>query len=147
MTQPLADLRCRITGLRLARLSPAEQYTQFEQIDALLVQLAKLRVRLPPKIRDQWDEFLKRQIKVEAPLKSHQPARLLRLVRALRTTPAGFSDDGADRIDQLRRTLERANMPLQEADCSLLQRLATTRDATAADLGDLAAFKGQCWID
>ncbi|CDI04716.1 hypothetical protein BN873_p40021 [Candidatus Competibacter denitrificans Run_A_D11] len=142
LTQPLADLRRRIMGLRLARLSPAEQYAQFEQIDALLQQLARLSVRLPPKIRDQWDEFLKRQRKAGAPLKSRQPARLLRLVRALRTTPTGFSDDGADRIDQLRRTLERANVPLQEAECSLLQRLALTREATAADLAELADFKG-----
>lgn len=141
LTQPLADLVRRITALRLARLSPAEQYIQFEQIDALLQRLSALNVRPPPQIRDQWNEFLKRQIQAGAPLKTRQPTKLLRLVRALRTAPASFRDDGADRAYQLMRALKHADVLLEESESSLLQRLAKASNATAADLTDLATFK------
>lgn len=141
LTQPLEELDQRITALRLASLSSQERQTQFEQIDVLLHQLFDLDIRLPANIKDRWDEFLAQQKRVETQRQANEPAGLVRLLRALRTSSIGFADDGPDRAHQLERTLRRGSVKLEESEWRLLQRLSTVADATAADLSELAAFK------
>jgi len=141
LTLPLKELDRRITALRLASLSSQERHAQFEQIDALLRQLHDLNVRLPANIKDRWDEFLSQQKTVETQRQANEPAGLVRLLRALRTSSIGFADDGPDRVHQLERTLRRSNVKLEESEWILLQRLSTAVSATAADLSELAAFK------
>ena len=141
LTQPLKELDRRFTTLRLASLSAQERQTQFEQIDLLLHQLFALDVRLPANIKDRWDEFFAQQKRVETQRQANKPAGLVRLLRALRTSHIGFSDDGPDRTHQLERTLQRGGVKLEESEWMLLQRLSTVADATEADLSELAAFK------
>ena len=141
LTQPLEELSRRITALRLASMSAQERQTQFEHIDDLLCQLLDLDVRLPAQIKDQWNEFLAQQKSVETQRQANEPAGLVRLVRALRTTAIGFSDDGPDRAHQLQRTLKRNNVILQDSEWSLLQRLSMVAEATEADLVELTEFK------
>ena len=141
LTQPLEELDQRITALRLASLSSQERQTQFEQIDVLLHQLFDLDIRLPANIKDRWDQFLAQQKIVETQRQANEPAGLVRLLRALRTSSIGFADDGPDRAHQLERTLRRGSVKLEESEWKLLQRLSTVADATAADLSELAAFK------
>jgi len=141
LTAPLKELDRRITALRLARMSAQERQIQFEEIDVLLRQLFELGVRLPPHLKSQWDEFLAQQKRVETQRQANEPAGLERLVRALRTSPISFADDGPDRVHQLERTLGRNKVNLHDSECSLLQRLSTVPDATEADLSELATFK------
>jgi energy-coupling factor transporter ATP-binding protein EcfA2 len=141
LTQPLAELDRRITALRLASLSPLERQKQFEQVDALLRQLGDLNVRLPVEIRNRWDEFLAQQTKVETQRQANEPAGLVRLLRALRTSSVGFSDDGPDRVHQLERSLRRGNVKLEESELELLNRLSNVAEVTEADLSELAGFK------
>lgn len=141
LTQPLKELDRRVTALRLASLSAQERQTQFELIDLLLHQLFALDVRLPANIKDRWDEFLAQQKRVETQRQANEPAGLVRLLRALRTSHIGFSDDGPDRAHQLERTLRRGGVKIEESEWMLLQRLSTVADATEADLSELAAFK------
>lgn len=141
LTQPLKELDRRVTALRLASLSAQERQTQFEQIDHLLHQLFVLNVRLPANIKDRWDEFLAQQKRVETQRQANEPSGLVRLLRALRTSNIGFSDDGPDRAHQLERTLRRGGVKLEESEWMLLQRLSTVADATETDLSELAAFK------
>jgi hypothetical protein len=141
LTQPLKELERRVTALRLASLSVQERQTQFEQIDLLLRKLFALDVCLPPNIKDRWDEFLAQQKKVETQRQAIEPDGLVRLLRSLRTSQIGFSDDGPDRAHQLERTLRRGGVILEETEWMLLQRLSTVVDATEADLSELAAFK------
>ena len=141
LTQPLAELDRRITGLRLASLSPLERQKQFEQVDVLLRQLVDLNVRIPVEIRNRWDEFLAQQTKVETQRQANQPAGLVRLLRALRTSSVGFADDGPDRVHQLERTLRRGSINLEESEWQLLQRLSNLSEVTEVDLSELAAFK------
>lgn len=141
LTQPLKELDRRIMALRLASLSPQERQTQFEQVDALLRQLVDLNVRLPAEIKNRWDEFLTQQAKVETQRQANEPAGLVRLLRALRTSSVGFADDGPDRVHQLERSLRRGSIKLEESEWRLLQQLSTVADATEADLSELAAFK------
>ena len=141
LTQPLEELDRRITALRLASLSSQERQTQFEQIDFLLRRLFDLDVRLPADIKDRWDEFVVHQTRVEIQRQANEPAGLVRLLRALRTSSIGFADDGPDRAHQLERTLRRGSVKLEESEWRLLQRLSTVADATEADLSELAAFK------
>ena len=141
LTKPLEELHRRVTALRLASMSAQERQTQFEQIDVLLRQLFDLDVRLPAHIKDRWDEFLAQQKRVETQRQANEPAGLVRLVRALRTSSIGFADDGPDRVHQLERTLRRNKVNLQDSEWSLLQRLSTVADATEADLAELAAFR------
>lgn len=141
LTSPLAELDRRITALRLASLSPTERQSQFEQVDELLRQLSVLDVRLPPAIKNRWDEFLAQQTKTETQRQANEPAGLLRLLRALRTTAVGFGDDGSDRVHQLERVLRRSGANLEPHESGLLQRLSNAVDVTDIDLSDLAAFK------
>jgi hypothetical protein len=141
LTQPLEELDQCVMTLRLASLSSQERYARFEQIDILLRQLFDRDVRLPANIKDRWDEFLAQQKRVETQRQANEPAGLVRLLRALRTSSAGFADDGPDRVHQLERTLRRSNVELEELEWSLLQRLSAAADATAADLSELADFK------
>lgn len=141
LTQPLAELDRRFTALRLASLSASERQSQFEQIDALLQQLAALDLRLPPRLRDRWGDFLAQQTKVKSQHKANETDRLVRLLRALRTTAVSFADDGADRAYQLERTLRRDGITLEEQEWQLLTRLSNLTYATEADLSELATFK------
>ena len=141
LTRPLEELDRRTTALRLASLSSQERHAQFEQIDALLRQLLDLDVRLPASIKNRWDEFLAQQKAVETQRQANEPAGLVRLLRALRTSSIGFADDGPDRAHQLERTLRRSNVKLEESEWRLLHRLSTAADATAADLSELTDFK------
>ena len=141
LTLPLKELDQRITVLRLASLSAQERQIQFEKIDVLLRQLHDLNVRLPANIKDRWNEFLSQQKTVETQRQANEPAGLVRLLRALRTSSIGFADDGPDRVHQLDRTLRRSNVKLEESEWMLLQRLSTAVSATAADLSELTAFK------
>lgn len=141
LTQPLEELDRRVTALRLASMSAQERQIQFEQIDILLRQLSDLDVRLPANIKDRWDEFLAQQKRVETQRQANEPAGLVRLLRALRTSSIGFADDGPDRTHQLERTLRRGNVKLEDSEWGLLQRLSTVDDVTEADLAELAAFK------
>jgi len=141
LTQPLEELNRRITALRLASLSPQERQKQFEQVDALLRQLVDLNVRLPAEIQGRWDGFVSQQTKVETQRQANEPAGLVRLLRALRTSFVGFADDGPDRVHQLERTLRRGSSKLEESEWQLLQRLSTVTNATEVDLSELATFK------
>lgn len=141
LTQPLAELNQRLTTLRLGNFSLLERNTQFEQVDVLLRKLNALNIRLPAELSDRWDDFLAQQKKVQTQRHSNEPAGLVRLLRALRTSPIGFSDDGSDRVHQLERTIRRSNVKLQESELQLLQRLSSVADATEADLSELTAFK------
>lgn len=141
LTQPLEELDRRITALRLASMSPQERHVHFEQIDALLQQLNNLNVRLPASVKDHWDEFLAKQQTVETQRQASEPAGLVRLLRALRTSSIGFADDGPDRVYQLQRTLRRSNVKLEESELRLLQRLSTETDVTKTDLSKLENFK------
>ena len=141
LTQPLKELDRRITALRLASFSSKERQTQFEQVDILLRQLFDLDVRLPADVKDRWDEFLVQQTRVEVQRQATEPAGLVRLLRALRTSSVGFADDGSDRAHQFERTLRRCGVKLEESEWMLLQRLSKVADATEADLSELAAFK------
>lgn len=141
LTQPLKELDRCITALKLASMSAQERQTQFEQIDILLRQLFDLDVRLPAQIKDRWDEFLAQQKRVETLRQANEPAKFVRLVRALRTSSIGFADDGRDRSYQLERTLRRSKVKLQDSEWDLLRRPSTISDATEADLAELDAFK------
>ena len=141
LTQPLAELYRRLTALKLASLSPRERQIQFEQVDALLRQLEGLDVRLPPEIRNRWDEFFTQQAKVDTQRQANEQTGLVRLTRALRTSSVGFADDGPDRVYQLERTLRRGNVKLEESEWQLLKRLSEVSDATEIDISELAAFK------
>jgi len=141
LTRPLAELDRRITALRLASLSPAERQSQFEQVDALLRELDALNVCLSPEIKNRWDEFLSQQTKVETQRQANEPAGLMRLLRALRTSPIAYADDGSDRVHELNRTLLRAGVNLEASESSLLQRLSSIPEAMDTDLSDLTEFK------
>ena len=141
LTQPLLELGQRITTLRLARLSPAERHFQFEKVAALLQQLAVLDVRLPPMVRDRWEEFFGRQSQAKTQHGVDESAGLLRMVRALRTTRVGLSDDGADRAHQLDRALRRSGVKLRESEGELLQRIANSTNFSDEELADLTALK------
>jgi hypothetical protein len=141
LTQPLEELDLQITALRLAKYSPSERYLKFKKVDEILRQLNILNLRLPAQIRDRWNEFLNKQSMVETQSQANEPAELLRLIRALRTSPIGFADDGTNRIYHLERTLRRGCVKLEESEWRLLQRLSTVADATETDLSDLAVFK------
>jgi hypothetical protein len=141
LTQPLAELYRRITALKLARLSPQERQTQFEQLDALLRQLSELNIRLPAEIKNRWDEFLTQQTKVKIQHQANEPTGLMRQLRALRISSVGFADDGADRVYQLERSLRRGGFELEESEWRLLQRLSTEVTTTEADISELADFK------
>ena len=141
LTVPLAELSRRITGLRLARLSTGERQAQFEQVDALLRELAALGVHLPPAVKDQWDEFIAHQKKEQTHRRANEPAGLLRVIRSLRTSQGGFGDDGADRVHQLERALKRSGVVLDMSEWEFLRRLSNVAAVTDEDLHDLTLFK------
>ena len=141
LNQPLEDLNRLITALRLASMSTKERQERFDQVDTLLHELSDLDVCLPARIKDRWEEFLVKQKIVETQRLVDDSAELVRLTRALRTSPIGFADDGVDRVYQLERALLRNDVKLQSNESALLQQLATAVDPTEEDLADLAAFK------
>lgn len=141
LTRPLEELHRRITALRLARLSPQERQTQFEQLDAVLRKLNELNVQLPIEIRNRWAEFLTQQAQAQSKHQANEPTWLVRQLRAVRTSTVGFADDGSDKVYQLERSLRRGGFALEEPEWQLLQRLSTVATATGEDLAELAAFK------
>jgi len=141
LTVPLAELSRRITGLRLARLSTEERQAKFEQIDALLLELAALGVNLPPAVKDRWNEFLAHQKKKQTHRRANESVGLLRVIRSLRTSQIGFGDDGADRVHQLERALKRSGVVLDVSEWEFLSRLSNLVAVTDEDLHDLTLFK------
>lgn len=141
LTRPLAELDLRITGLRLASMSPSELQSQLEQVDALLQELDALDVNLSPEIKNRWDEFFCQKKRVGTQLQANEPSELMRLLRALRTSSIGYSDDGSDRAHQLDRALRRAGVDLEVSEWALLQRLSSLEEATDTDLSDLTKFR------
>jgi len=141
LAAPLAELDRRITTLRLAQLSAEERQIQFEQINAILQQLATLNVNLPPRIKDDWYAFFARQSRVESGRAANDSIGILRHIRGLRTTLIGFSDDGNDKVYQLERALRREGVDLQESEWDLLGRLSNSTTVSEEELFELLTFK------
>lgn len=141
LTQPLEALNRLITSLKLARFAQPERVDQFKQVDTILRQLDDMNVRLPAEVRDQWSDFLERQIQYQIHRTANKSYRLIQLTRGLRISPIGFADDGADRVHILRRALQRENIEIEEFERLLLERLSMADDASEDDLSELAAFK------
>jgi hypothetical protein len=134
--------RC-LTLLRLASLAPEERFEQFQLIDELLQRLADYEIRLSPNVRNEWADFLNRQSKTVGARTVSEPTGLLKLVRRLRTTPIGFSDDGANGAYYLIRALNRSKLNIEETDISLLNDLAEGKAVTIQQLNALAVFKNK----
>ena len=134
--------RC-LTLLRLASLTPEERFEQFQLIDELLQRLADYEIWLPPNVRNEWADFLNRQSKTIGARTVNEPTVLLKLVRRLRTTPIGFSDDGANRAYYLISALNRSKLDIEETDISLLNDLAEGETVTIQQLNALAEFKNK----
>lgn len=141
LAQPLANIDRKITTLRLARLTPKERQVQFEQLNSLIQQIEHEGINLSPEVKDRWGEFLAYHTKVEKQRSANEPMGLLRLIRALRTTPIAFSDDGPDRVYQLDRALKRTGIDLENNETELLLRLSNSGEVTEKDLLDLISFK------
>jgi hypothetical protein len=127
-------------------MSAQERQTQFEQIDVLLRQLFDLDVRLPAQIKDRWDEFLAQQKRVETQRQANEPAGLVRLVRALRTSSIGFATTVRTEFTSLsvRCDVTRSTFKIRNGACSsVFQRLPMQQKQT---LLNWLRLSGPCWI-
>lgn len=133
--KPLANLHRKLLTTRLAILSPEERFGHLKEIDELLEELAAQRIRLPPSLRERWRIFMDARSLAPSPAAAIEAGpKLLRLIRALRTTASGFADDGADNAHGLLKGFGKQEIPLHPDDKALLERLSYEETPSVADL-------------
>ena len=138
--RPLSELRRKLLATRLAILSPDERAASLGEIDRLLRDLEAMRIRLPPALRDRWRAFIDARA-VSAPAAKEDRPDLLRRARALRVTPAGFADDGAENAYRLLRAFAKSRTPMHPEDKGLLDRLSVAETASPDDLAEAADLR------
>lgn len=143
--EPLAaivtDLRRQFVVLRLGRFGTEERRFELDRLGASLCQLEQLGIRVPPDLMFRWESYLTTQASALPVSDPALAARVVRAVRALRTSSVAAMDDGADRADDLLRTLRRAGFGLTSEHAALLERAADDFTPSAATLDGLADLK------
>lgn len=108
--------------LRNSQLTPTELSLELNRFNDLLEALARLRIRLPAALSIDWGSYLSSRSATNQVLPSKVANRVLRAVRALRTTFEGFEDDGSERLSDVLALLRGSDLDADEA-CVELQRL------------------------
>ncbi|MGT2430370.1 DEAD/DEAH box helicase [Cupriavidus basilensis] len=95
----LKRLHESLATLRLAALAPEQRRAELEKLSACLDALTKSRtgIRISPNLMEDWREYVAETPAVVRRGKQ-DAALLLRKVRGLRVTAAGFADDGRERL-------------------------------------------------
>lgn len=137
-------LKEQLMTLRLGCENTQRRQVMIAGIDQTLIQLSKShQITLRPQTAEQWRQLKPSEDHI--PAQSTSRARILRHIRALRTTVSGFNDDGARRCLDLIVRLEQAHTPLYGQELQLLEELAllsvTSVLPTERQLQQLAVLK------
>jgi len=141
--KPLSELSRRIVFLRLAKMRSSDRLEEIVRIDQLIKELAIHGIRFPTGVQEKWSVFLNHETLQITPQTVAEPQSLMRHVRALRTTAAGFADDGIERVYGLERAISRHKVALGDSDKNLLSELSAVTDISAAQLQALSKLKDQ----
>jgi hypothetical protein len=143
--EPLASivevLRRQFVTLRLGRFGPNERRRELDNLSTSIAALEQLGVRVPPDLLFRWEGYLRAQYSALQDGGTAASAHAVRSIRALRTTLAAALDDGADRADDLIRTLRRARVDLEVEQTSLLEAVADDHSPNSTMLADLKFLK------
>lgn len=126
-----------LSTLRHAQLDEGERRRLLRSVGTHLEDLERsYRLRLPPLLRDQWREYLETVPRALIPRTTGAHASVglrlaLQKVRALRVTPGGFADDGADRAYDALQAVQDSGHVVSSDDLVSLGRLADTRKLSA----------------
>jgi hypothetical protein len=137
----VAKLRPQLVSLRLGRFGPGERWLELDRLDKLLLEIEDFGLPIPPDLRFRWEGYLTAQTAASTTGDAAVGAKLLREARALRTTRSAMDDDGADRADDLLRTLRRAGIRLKDEQAVLLDKAADGVRLDDSLLEDLEVLK------
>lgn len=137
----IAALRHQLVSLRLGRFGPLERALALDRLDKLLLECAGLGLPIPPDLRFRWESYLTAQASASKGGDAAVAAKLLLEARALRTTRSALDDDGADRADDLLRTLRRAGIRLMDEQVLLLEMVADGFKFNDSQLVELEELK------
>lgn len=127
----------RISGYRTNKL-----IAEFEQVLCDLKEMEQFGLYLPPELESDLEEYIA-ELKSKQLLSSETgktDKELLRRIRALRTTEAGFSDDGADRAWDLMSWLKREHSSTEKEFLEFLETISekeTLDEKSGEQLADL----------
>lgn len=140
-----SELQRVILRLKVARLEPDERQQAYTTINQLLDALRDQRVNIDHKAWWSWKRFFEKSSNqartVSVPVQSASHRELIRVIRAVRTTPPSYLDDGPLRIDQLQRTLNRNGITLDSQQSQVLTRLSAQIEASDTELETLEQIK------
>lgn len=150
-TQPdyvtLLELEGLLTTLQVLGALPEVRPAKLDRLETLLKQLAqRVRLRLPSQWWDNWLDARQESESTSTPqggLNERQRLRYRRQVRALRTLPESFLDDGQQQATQIQASLGTHPGLLSTTDQALLERARSTRDAAPELLPKLAELQKQ----
>ncbi len=144
----LAELEVLLATLLVLGATPEIRTAKLDRLEFLLRQLAQTaRVRLPSQWWDTWQDIRQESTPSNTPLgglNEHQRLRCRRQVRALRTCPESFLDDGPQQATYVLAALSVHSGLLTPAHQSLLQQAReTSNDPPDSLLQGLAELQKQ----
>lgn len=117
----LKNLKKEMTTLRVTRPDYMEKHALLARIKTCLEELSEFKIRLSPKVDQFWQEFLNEHhddSNCEQACLGNK--RLIKRVRALRTTPTAFQDDGPEQCLRLLDWVQREKVTIDRSELDLL---------------------------
>lgn len=143
----LEELQELLATLQVLGALPEVRPDKLDRLEALLQQLAqRVRLRVPSAWWDDWQDARQESESARVPqggLNEHQRLRCRRWVRALRTLPESFLDDGPQQATRVLASLATHPGVLTAADQDLLQQARATSNLTPELLHHLVELQKQ----
>jgi len=138
----LKELKKEMTTLRVTRPDYSEKHELLSRIKKWLEELSVFQIRLSPEVDQSWKEFLlEHHSDSDCERVSHGDERLVKRVRALRTTQAAFLDDGPDQCLRLLDWAQRGNAIVEPSELDLLNHCSRESSVSDTRLKKLGKFK------
>lgn len=138
----LKNLKKEMTTLRVTRPDYFEKQALLSRIKTCLEELSAFQIRLSPELSQAWLAFLNEYHKDS---NSEQAClgneRLIKRVRALRTTPTAFLDDGPEQCLRLLDWVQRGKTTIDRSELDLLSHCSREVSVSQARLQGLGKLK------
>ena len=138
----IKELQKQLTVLRVSKPNYQEKAALISDINRSLIALYEhYRIRLTPDVQGRWDIWSEIFLNAIPAENREDNSFLQRHIRALRTTPEAYNDDGAIQCIRLLDACHSKKYPLNEDDKELLQLLSGEFSASLEQLARLKTVK------
>ncbi|ACN14586.1 hypothetical protein HRM2_14770 [Desulforapulum autotrophicum HRM2] len=138
----LKSLKKEMTTLRVTRPDYKEKQALLSRIKRCLEELSAFQIRLSPKVEHAWQAFLNEH---HTDSNGEQAClgneRLIKRVRALRTTPTAFGDDGPEQCLRLLDWVQLEKLTMDRSELDLLNHCSREVSVCQARLQGLGKLK------